>query len=412
MNFDHAHFHHSRSNWKRMHDGLGPQDFAESLTARNANLMQLLHMYTARQGIYYQGMHEICSYLMFAIEIDLFDQETSTGQDFDGILIDQSLLCDTYHLFEAIMVPLQEQYEASTGRRNSTEAYMPYIPYSTEEHNQSKTIGSVSGEVYRAKWIRLMFSGEVQSWRKVFTLWDVLLDLTTKEPSITSMDISEYNRPGRSTPLKMGTWEMTEILEVASVSLISLKRKDLFSQKMEHAVVEALIGCQWLDDVSPLISMLLLSAFRCKQTGKLMPSAKAPTAKFDTHESTQEKEAKNSTKRMYIEQARKRSKSPKRPSKSKQGGSKRNSKNFSGDPLDGRSSSSRTVRSNFYSVPTDKSMDSSLLLADTDEEGEWGYYGTIVFSREFTEKRHTDLIGNSESDDDDYLSPICRRMAV
>lgn len=253
-----------------MQEGLEPQEFAKSLRSRNAALIQVLHIYCNQHGFYHQGMHEICSFIMLAIEIDLFDQETSQKESFECVLTSLSLLSDTYNLFEALMVPLGKCYEESAQMSNSIVAKLPYVACNKELYNHVQAV-PVSHEIYCAKWLRLMFSREVQSWQNVFRLWDVLFDLSSKDPSIISTDISEHEELQL-----LDTWDLTEVLEMTGASLLWLKRGELLSQNIE-SMVEILVGCQPLDDIDPLIDTLKSSLY-CMQTNSCMAPLRLPAA--------------------------------------------------------------------------------------------------------------------------------------
>jgi hypothetical protein len=229
-------------------------------------------MYANQYGVYHQGMHEICSYVMLAIEIDTFEQESLPQDGFDDLVNSQSLLCDTFVMFEAIMSPLRKCYEESARMSNSVVTKIPYVACNKDLYNHVQAV-PMPHEVYCAKWIRLMFSREVDSWSKVFSLWDTFFDLTTQEPSITSsMGTTQHPLLVDKTPLNMGIWN--EVLEMTGASLIWLKRKELRSHNTESAIETLLVG-QPLSDATPLIDTLL-SSLHHLQTNLYMAPIELP----------------------------------------------------------------------------------------------------------------------------------------
>ena len=231
--------------------------------------MHVLHSYANQHHCYYQGMHEVCSYIMFTIEMDLFDFQSSPRNGFDYLLDVDSVLNDTYVLFEALMVSLRKCYEESDVMSNSVVSKIPYVARGKDLYNHIQAV-PMSHEIYCAKWVRLMFSREVQGWRHVLKLWDVFFDLTSEEPSITSMDASRYTRPGLAAPLELGSWELDQVLEMTAASLIWLKRNELLANKAEKAV-EMLVNYEPLEGVAPLLGTLLSSLHRVQTNEHMAP---------------------------------------------------------------------------------------------------------------------------------------------
>jgi len=90
-------------------------------------------------------------------------------------------------------------------------------------------------ELYTTRWIRLLFSREVQGNQNVLLLWDVFLDLwSSSDASVSSLHPSRYTRPGVSPPLQLGHWNLLEILETTAASMILLQRSSLLQQQQEQ----------------------------------------------------------------------------------------------------------------------------------------------------------------------------------
>ena len=266
----HAQHYHSRLNWTRHEEGLDPLTYEESLQTRNTRLIQLLQHYASISGnCYYQGMHELCSYILFVMEMDLFDLETSPQPEFDYLLDEDSTLNDAFVLFESIMVLLGRCYEESDSMSNSIVAKIPYVARDKDLYNHIQAI-PMSHEVYCARWVRLMFGREVRGWRNVLSLWDIFFDLTTEDASILSMDVSRYTRPGLENPLKLGTWELDQVLEMTGAAMIWLKRKELLSRQAEDAM-ELLVNYEPLESAAPLLGTLLSSLHRVQTNEHMAP---------------------------------------------------------------------------------------------------------------------------------------------
>lgn len=214
-------------------------------------------------------MHELCSYILFVMEMDLFDLETSPQPEFDYLLDEDFTLNDAFVLFESIMVLLGRCYEESDSMSNSIVAKIPYVARDKDLYNHIQAI-PMSHEVYCARWVRLMFGREVKGWRNVLSLWDIFFDLTTEDASILSMDVSRYTRPGLENPLKLGTWELDQVLEMTGAAMIWLKRKELLSRQAEDAM-ELLVNYEPLESAAPLLGTLLSSLHRVQTNEHMAP---------------------------------------------------------------------------------------------------------------------------------------------
>ena len=184
----------------------------QSRKERSKILSEILFVYAKEHSIgYRQGMHEILSFLLMAIEIDLLGLERSQSQpQRDGTiteslyspavkrcLLNQStLIHDTYCMFDAVMSSLASSFEyggenpqATHGRESIGDATMTIIKewYGNDELADFVSTLDAPPELYCTRWIRLMFSREVSGIQNVFCLWDEFFQQVSNSMSLMNV---------------------------------------------------------------------------------------------------------------------------------------------------------------------------------------------------------------------------------
>ena len=107
----------------------------------------------------------------------------------------------------------------------------------------------VEPELYCARWIRLLFSREVDHWKTMLPLWDVFFDLTSQHETILSLgDVSYYTQKGLYPMLKPYNMGWMEVLETTAASLIWIQRAQLLEMDPED-------GFCWLVNMPPMVSV-------------------------------------------------------------------------------------------------------------------------------------------------------------
>ena len=279
--------HHSRLNW-RSHNLNQPallSTFEESVQQRNRRVSRLLHLYSKNHS-YHQGMHEVASYLLFVLEMDLFDLETSTvHDDYRELLDDDYLLHDAYHMLTALLHQLGQAYGLSSSSSfqdfaaettNTVEdmgdcilAKLPYVTRDKDLYTQLKSF-HLPPELFSTRWMRLMFSREVEGWRNVMCLWDVFMDYVSVVPIFSS----ESSR-------LLGGWKLMDVLEMTAACHIWMHRQALFRAQNAHDVLNILINTPPLPDVNQLLEILTQSMKRFQlhssnNIGPLLPPSSQP----------------------------------------------------------------------------------------------------------------------------------------
>lgn len=148
-----------------------PQE-ATSPTERIDVLRQILFIYhctTTPSPGYRQGMHEIASFLLLALEME------------KGGVLDEHAAADTYHLLCAVLKPLQPAFDVkeemdktplvSLGKRimQSTAMYHPALTQNLQQRLY------IPPELFLTKWIRLLYGRElIKPFETVLDFWDFL----------------------------------------------------------------------------------------------------------------------------------------------------------------------------------------------------------------------------------------------
>ncbi|EED87430.1 small GTPase, partial [Thalassiosira pseudonana CCMP1335] len=177
-------------------------------------LSQILFVYAREHPEigYRQGMHEILSYVLLVLEMDLLQQAT---EDEKKRLMTESLspmgmsrfgsegkhlLHDAFNIFECIMMALAPAYDAIPVGDETTATLMEAAKIERGESPMEQMTSSIVSKIryvardealfshvlympvppqlYFAKWVRLMFGREMAGGMKdVMRLWDAFFDL-------------------------------------------------------------------------------------------------------------------------------------------------------------------------------------------------------------------------------------------
>jgi hypothetical protein len=121
------------------------------------------------------------SYLLLVIEMDLFDQE-SQQREVTPLLDPNYIAHDAYYMLLAIINQLGPAYDVkiNTGAESPMEQMAQSILAKIRDVANDKSLHqhllslNCPPELYRTRWVRLMFSREVAGWKNVLLLWDIL----------------------------------------------------------------------------------------------------------------------------------------------------------------------------------------------------------------------------------------------
>lgn len=187
---------------------------------RKSVLLQILFMYAKEYPDigYRQGMHEILSFTLLAIELDYSSyQESFSNTATTSSLLFNSVntLHDTYTLFEMIMYHLSPAYDAAILKRpphctpqiarrarpSSSPMQAMGISILAKVRRSagdplykllSHTI-NVPPQLYCTRWVRLMLARELSSVAGVLSVWDSFFSLISPHPnSSTLMEVLEF----------------------------------------------------------------------------------------------------------------------------------------------------------------------------------------------------------------------------
>ena len=243
-----------------------------SIKERASRISRMLFVYAREHHEigYRQGMHEILSHILLALEMDLledaignerqrwrrnsltFGEPTDKGQRFSNggmagvdasgnivkirLLDPNCILADAYNLFECIMFSLAPAYDAALSEDESavvaeaeaeegespmelmTSSIISKIRYVARDEKLFALVlyMPVPPQLYFAKWIRLMFGRELSGGIKsIMTLWGAFFDLASARES-THEDLSI-------------TTALLDVLKTAAASMILLIRRQLLA---------------------------------------------------------------------------------------------------------------------------------------------------------------------------------------
>mmetsp|Transcript_11710 Transcript_11710/g.17743 ORF Transcript_11710/g.17743 Transcript_11710/m.17743 type:complete len:742 (-) Transcript_11710:61-2286(-) len=189
----HIYFHQRKTNQviQITDDNWNPEDSAsmKSRQERSKILSEILFVYAKKNAAigYRQGMHEILSFLLMVIEMDLLQKErygvNSVKCDEEGVLLNSSkIVHDTYSMFDEVMRGLVPAFETRDENKSGAQSSMELMGTSTMEiigdwYGDEELVDFITNlgippELYCTRWIRLMFSREVEGMDNVLVLWD------------------------------------------------------------------------------------------------------------------------------------------------------------------------------------------------------------------------------------------------
>jgi hypothetical protein len=221
---------------------------------------------------YRQGMHEILAHVFLALELDLVDHGNMTfvpnqssrmvGLDGDGegkqqdtlLLSRANLRSDAYLLFEAWMEGLKPAYD-DTNNREASEAQkqggsaqlgqriLTLTSYGSADvcnllEKMSEEMGAPP-QLFCAKWMRLVFSREIDSRIHVLEFWDALLhilydpwNVLWNTPALQHRVTAAMTSKSKSTvdeakAMVNSKLSLLDVIECAACSMILLQRKTL-----------------------------------------------------------------------------------------------------------------------------------------------------------------------------------------
>ena len=270
-------------------DAVARRDLRRSREERASLLGEVLLVYAREHQAlgYRQGMHEILSYVLLALEADLEDAAEAEGSSGDGggdgggdrgaptalLFRPDRIRHDLYSIFEAIMSRLSPAYDTQEtqgtpppGDRGgpsppgtppppgSSSSSAPLSPMERMGDSILSKVRDVAGDgslhravtelgvppqLYCTRWVRLMFAREVAHQRDVMELWDAFFDQAAEEEVAALAGGDRHGgRPamgGMGDPDAPGDeWTASSaafmnILESAAASMILLVRDRLVS---------------------------------------------------------------------------------------------------------------------------------------------------------------------------------------
>ena len=193
----------------------------ETRDKKKGVLLQILFMYAKEYPDigYRQGMHEILSFTLLAIELDYETQEAKLKKAKCPpsilLFLKSHLLHDTYTLFEMIMYHLSPSYDTCILKRpphctpqiarRARPSSSPMQAMGLSILNKVRRSGgevlykllshtiNVPPQLYCTRWVRLMLCREFSTVAGVLTVWDAFFSLISPHPnSSTLMEVLEY----------------------------------------------------------------------------------------------------------------------------------------------------------------------------------------------------------------------------
>jgi len=196
----HIYFHQRKTKQVSSDDkdwNIGNPASLQSRSERSKLLSEILFVYAKEHSIgYRQGMHEILSFLLMVMEIDLFEVDNIENDDIRTVLNSSTIVHDAFSMFDAIMTNLcmafeyrEDSSELSHQRESMGDATVRIIREWHGDDFLADFITSldVPPELYCTRWVRLMFSREVSSLDNVFLLWDHFLNELSDAMSLMSV---------------------------------------------------------------------------------------------------------------------------------------------------------------------------------------------------------------------------------
>lgn len=282
------------SSWREDQFASFDEDEISIEEDRNEILTEILHVFARghEEVGYIQGMHELASYCLLAMEKDLIDAEIARCHDYDKIMGRSFLRHDVFSLFEALMECVEYAYkddEKSNEEESEPiqETIVQNLLYMSNgkslcEHLQKKQI---STKLYSARWVRLMFAREVGDWHSTLKLWDVFFDCITKEKLVESnLSIGAKNHGESSSASLVGAFDLKTVLEMTATSLLWMNREHLFSRHPDEALQD-IHSSGILHNIEPLLSALLNGLQNVKEAASLSSSKRTGSSRGERNSS-------------------------------------------------------------------------------------------------------------------------------
>jgi TBC1 domain family protein 5 len=212
------------------------EDGLQSRKIRSKALSEILFVYARKNFMgYRQGMHEVLSFILMAIEQDLISEKNSNQEsEYNGLLSDKFKIHDSYNLFQSIMDNLQKTFESRLERHGLNIVAIIKEWYGDEELATFIETLDVPPQVYCSRWTRLMFSREVKE-NLVFQLWDEIFFQS-------AVDNSDHS--------------FLRVLETASASMIILIQSQLLGENDVNEAMHLLMNYPKMDEVGRLIELM------------------------------------------------------------------------------------------------------------------------------------------------------------
>ena len=226
-----------------------------SRSERSKLLGEILFVYAREHQAlgYRQGMHEILSYLLLAMEIDLETCEESiesSESDSTQLLEFEFLRNDLYTMFEAVMGRLSPAYDThSTKRMPATHIKDPSLsPMEVMGESILTKVRDIAGDailhrtvcqlgvppqLFCTRWVRLIFAREVEGSQNVLDLWDAFFAIAAEEEvakrAKESDDDSSDDDDDEEDIWLLASLAFMDTLEAAAASMILLVRERLLA---------------------------------------------------------------------------------------------------------------------------------------------------------------------------------------
>eukprot|EP00934_Nitzschia_sp_Nitz4_P002206 Nitzschia sp. Nitz4//scaffold31_size150131//53596//55515//NITZ4_002822-RA/size150131-processed-gene-0.105-mRNA-1//1//CDS//3329547641//2206//frame0 len=216
---------HPASQGTNNANGNGTTTLTPADPARMEQLKEILYLFAQEHSAigYRQGMHEIASYLLFALELDKKHFVDAPPALFD------SIVCSAYFCFEAMLSRLHLAYDVSgeLALQQMSNSILSKVHQNDPMlyHHLTTSPNIPPPPIYCTRWVRLLFSREVVGYQNVFALWDEFLN---------------YGSP------------MMRTLEIACSARILLLRDKLHG----HNTLDQLMNVPPLQDISELTTLL------------------------------------------------------------------------------------------------------------------------------------------------------------
>ena len=186
---------------------------------------------------YRQGMHEILSLVLLALEMDLLYYETIADHTtyFEDIVDQSRIVCDAFLIFEGIMLRLSLAYEVrdnqscvagvSVNNKSPMEVMgLSVLEKIRETAGDDELYNSLVGmnippELFCTRWIRLMFGREVKGLNDIMNLWETFFKLMSSAPKKASSASADWS-----------TTSLMNVLETTAATMIMLLRDELLPQ--------------------------------------------------------------------------------------------------------------------------------------------------------------------------------------